>query len=343
MSKLWNSSVEAKVAIVGVFYELEQLFAASNKTGTQLKEFSTLTGLSARELQTWQYAAQQAVGHSVDLASTFKGMQDSIKGMLGAQGGAPTMLSAMINALNKGGVKVDITEAKKWLEDPFLMAQRMQQFAQLKNVGKVWKTYILEGMHAGPDFIEALLLGGMTPGRLKAARPFTYSDAEVNQLTKASTAWANMESHIELAVGHFNALHGVKLAGDIEKIVDAVMRLTTALTVLADKVKVFTLLGQAADTVAGMINAITDLSEGNFKKAGTGIAGTVGRNADFLSFTTPFMRPLISYLQQQKANHEVNINTTVHTNTTNPKQHGDIVNKQVSRGINQTPTLMQNH
>lgn len=342
MSHLWNSSTEAKVAIIGVFYGLEQLFAASNRTGAQLKEFSTLTGMSARSLQEYQYAAQQAVGHNVELAGTFTKMQDSIKGMLGGEGGGTfSTLGMMINALNKSGIKVDLNEAKQWLTNVPLLVQRMQQLASLKNVGTVWKRHIIEGMGAGPDFTEALLLGGLTPNKLQAAKPHTYSDAEVNQLTKASTAWANMGTAMDLSVGKFNAKYGPEMAMNIEKIVDALLGprgLIPALTQLSEKLKVFEVFNRALGGITKGVDLLTVMANG-------GTIDKVGRawldQYAFL-FTGHGLRSTSNGNNHTTHNH-VTTKVDVHTNSSDPHHHGDIVGKHIKRAITQTPTLVQNN
>jgi len=271
MNNLFSAANVAKASILAAFYALEQMTAGSNKTGTELKEFSVLTGMSARTLQQYEYAAQQAVGHNVKLADTFINMQNAIKGMLGGEGsGAFKTLGQLVNALHTHGINVSMKEAAQWMTNIPLLIQRMQQVALLKNIGAIWKRHIIEGMGAQPDFTEVLMLGGVTPGKVAAAKGHTLSDHEVDNLVRAATAWANMNTNMDLAIGKLNARFGVELAENVERIVKALLgppeerALIPALIKLADKLQVFKGLNYVLSETAA---ALTALSQGKVKEA----------------------------------------------------------------------------
>ena len=59
--------------------------------------------------------------------------------------------------------------------------------------------------------------------KLAAAKPYTYSDHEVDNLTRAAVAWGMMHHEMDLAVGRLNTKFGVELADNIEKIVRALV------------------------------------------------------------------------------------------------------------------------
>lgn len=338
MKGLWNSSIEAKIAIMGAFYGLQQLTATSNRTGTELKQFTVLTGMSARMLQQYEYAAQQVVGHNVELADTFKGLQDRIKDMLGGQGGGFQYLGAMVNALKKSGITVELDEAKRWLTDVPLLMQRMQQFAALPNVSNIWKEKILSQMGATPDLIQAMLMGGLTPGKLEAAKPYTYSDAEVDRLTRASTAWANMGTAMERSVGRFNAEYGPEMAKNLEKIVEALLGpkgLVPALAQLSDSIKAADSLNTVFSTIAHEVETLAHLTKGDLSSAGKSYVNV---------WKALFgIKPKPPSVDTNTKTRDVNINTKVNVygSAATGADIGSAVGKSVKRSVTQIPTLLQ--
>jgi hypothetical protein len=221
-----DTSLEAKAAIVGAMYGLERMMAISGAAGTNLTNFSALTGLSARSLQQWQFAARQAGVSNDELTGSLKGVQNSMANMLLGKG-APEGIALLSKAV--GGI-----DPKRY-RDTFYMMTKLQEGIQKMTPemgAMVGKSFGLsEGVIAG------MRRNVFTPDML--AKAPTYSDKEIASLDKSNIAWSNLANTIQMAFGRFNAKHGQELVGDITKLVPHVVHLAEAFTKLAETVHLF--------------------------------------------------------------------------------------------------------
>lgn len=229
MGEIGSTSLEAKAAIVGAMYGLEQMMAISGRAGTNLVNFAALTGISAQNLQQWQYAARQAGVSSEELTGSLKSVQTAMTSMLMGESNPKgiAMLSQAVGGLDPARYKDTLYMMTKLQEGMQNMSPEMAQF-----VGKSFG--LTEGVMAG------MRRGVFTPENF--AKAPTYSDNEAASLAKSQVAWANLGNTIEMAFGHFNAKHGQALVGDISKTVAEVAKLAEAFTKLAEKVKLFSLI-----------------------------------------------------------------------------------------------------
>lgn len=236
LSDTASMSLEAKAAIIGTMYALERLFATSGKAGTTLTNFNALTGESVQTLQKYQYAGRQVGISNEETANSFKTLQTAMtKTMLGQ--GNPSGL-ARVSLLTGGITQKDIQD---YMKNPELLIQRLEQYAaKEKDIGLRNET--LKSFGLGDNFISGLSRNAFRPDALNKAP--TYSDKEVSQLDKANIAWSNLGTKIEMAVGHFNARHGVELVNDFSKITTQVVKLAEAFTRLAEKIHLFDGIGK---------------------------------------------------------------------------------------------------
>lgn len=250
LSQTKSLSLEAKAGILGAFYALERLFAASNRSGTELTNFNAVTGESVKTLQQYQYAARQVGVSNQDVESSFKGLQSAMaKTMLGE--GGPKGL-ARVSLLTGGISQKDI---QNYAKQPELLLQKLQEYSKKEtNIGLRNETLKSFGISEG--MVAALSRQAFRPDVLKKAP--TYSDNEVKQLDKANIAWSNLGNKVEMAVGHFNAMHGGQLVGDISKIVDQVVKLAEAFTVLAEKLHLFEGIGKIFEGWTAILGGVGD-------------------------------------------------------------------------------------
>lgn len=236
LGEVGSMSLEAKAGIIAAMYALEQLFATSGKAGTDLTNFNAVTGESVKTLQQYQYAARQVGVSNQDVEGSFKALQSTMTKTLLGEGGPKGL--ARVSLLTGGISDKDIQEYAK---DPAKLIQRLQQYASKEtNVGLRNET--LKSFGLGENMIAALSRNAFNPNVLKKAP--TYSDNEVKQLDKANIAWSNLGNKIQMAVGHFNAMHGGQLVGDISKIVDQVVKLSEAFVKLSEKLHLFEGIGK---------------------------------------------------------------------------------------------------
>ncbi len=239
LGEVKSMGLETKAMIAGVVYGLERMMSQSAQMGTGLMNFASLTGISAKNLQQWQYAARQAGVSGEELTGSLKAVQGTMTNMLLGKG-APEGMSMLANK-----VGFDPNRAR----DTLYVMQQLQKFAQQvpKDVGNnMLKTF---GLSEGT--IAAMRRNMFTQDNFKKAP--TYSEGEVSALNKADVAWGNLGQKIQMAFGHFNSKHGLQLVSDLTKLTEVVLRLADALTTVAEKYKVFAgvskLVGLVADAV----------------------------------------------------------------------------------------------
>jgi hypothetical protein len=231
LGEISSMSLEAKAGLLAVFYGLERLTQASNGMGTNLRNFNALTGLSAKSLQQWQYAARQAGISGEEMTGSIKGVQNAMTNMALGKG-APEGLGIIAQAV--GGL-----DPSK-LQDTFYMLSKLQEAARKlpAAVGNV----VLKSVGLNEGTISAMRRGAFNAEAFRNAP--TYSEREIQQLDKANIAWSNLSNKIQMAVGRWNAEHGPKLVDDISKLTDNILKLVDAFTKLADKLKLFEGLGK---------------------------------------------------------------------------------------------------
>lgn len=255
-----SMSLEAKAGIIAAMYALERLFSTSGQAGTSLTNFNATLGLSAKTLQQYQYAARQMGVANQEVEGSFKSLQTAMTKTLMGEGAPKGMQRlAQITGDFKPG------DLLKFQQNPEQLMQRLQDYAQKeKNLGLRNET--LKSFGLGDGMIAAMSRNAFNPGAL--AKAPTYSDKEIGALDRANIAWSNLGTKIQMAAGQFNAKHGGQLVGDISKVADQVFRLIEAFTVLAEKLKVFTVIGKVFEGWAMIFDGLTEGVK-NVTEAGT--------------------------------------------------------------------------
>ncbi len=268
-------ALETKVALVGVFYALERLMAASGKMGTNLSNFNAVMGVSAQTLQQYQFAARQVGVSNEEVEGTFKSLQSTMTKTLMGEG-APKGLARVAQVA--GGMTAQ--DVKRFAEQPQLLIQKLQEYAgKESNVGL--RNEVLKSFGVGDNMIAALTKKAFSPGQL--AKAPAYSDKEINSLDRANIAWSNLGTKIEMAVGHFNAKHGGEIVGDLSKIVDQVLKLANAFMKLSENAELFKWIGKVFEgwtiILTQLSAAVDELSGKEGPKSNEG-ARTIGEAVD---------------------------------------------------------------
>lgn len=231
MKGLASMSLEAKAAIIGAMYAVEQLFARSGAQGTELTNFNALLGVSAKTLQQYQYAARQAGVSNEETASTFKNLQSTMtKTALGQ--GAPKGLGQV--AMLTGGMTA--RDIQEYMKNPEKLLGKLQEYAQKeKRVGIRNET--LKSFGLGDNMIAALARSAFKPETLSNAP--IYGDKEVSALDKANIAWSNLGNTIQMAIGHLNAAHGGQIVKDFSILVNIGLKAADMLLRVIERFHVF--------------------------------------------------------------------------------------------------------
>lgn len=249
LGEVKSMSLEAKAAIVGVVYGLERLMSSSAKSGTDLANFNALTGLSAKQLQQWQYAARQAGVSSEEFTGSIKGVQQSMTNMLLGKG-APEGFAMVANK-----VGLDPKRAR----DTFYVMEQLQKFA--KTVPPDVANAMIKSFGVSEGTISAMRRNVFTPDMFKKAP--MYSDKEVNQLSKVDVAWSNLGNKIQMAMGHFTSKHGLQIVNDISQITSAVIKLAEAFVTLGENLKVFEILKDVIQFVTSSMQGLSFITGKN--------------------------------------------------------------------------------
>lgn len=230
-----SMSFEAKAAILGAVYALQKMVSTSNQLGTDLVNFNAVTGLSAKRLQEWQYAARQAGVKGEEFTGSLKAVQNNITKMLAGEG-APKGLGLIANA-----VGID----PKRMQDTFYLMSKFQEFAQ-KNRSTL-ATDALKTMGLSENIIAAMRRNVFTNEMFRQAP--TYNQKDLSNLDKANVAWLNLGAKIEMAIGKMNAQDGLQIVKDLDKLTTALLDLASALVWLSEKLQVF-------DTISNIVNGL---------------------------------------------------------------------------------------
>lgn len=271
-----DMSLEAKAAYAAAFYAIGRLVTESGQFGTNLKNLNALTGVSTKTFQQYAYAMKLAGFSGNEAAQAIDKIQSMIYRMQMGKGSPAEMALAYQHLIN-AGVKMSSMEWSIWGKNPELFLQRMAQFSQLKNIPEYIKTQLMRGI-GFDDAAIATMKRGFTAQKYLNQAPLS-SPGEIKQLDLANREWIKLHANIDRAFQKFTAAHGQQLAKDIGRITTAVIKLVEALTVLADRAKVFKRLEQSASGWAKIIElAGNTVSETPGMKPGQGILGYVGSN-----------------------------------------------------------------
>lgn len=249
MKGLGSVSLEAKAAIVGVFYAFERLLSASSQYGTRLENFGALTGLSAAKLQEWEYAARQVGVGADEMAGSIKGVQSAMSKMIMGEG-APKGLGLIANATRS----FDVNRVR----DTFYVLNQLQEAA--KKLPKDLGNEALKSFGLSENTIAAMRRNAFRPDVMKRAP--VYSERETAALDHANALWANLGNSIERAFGKFNVQHGGQLVQDLTKMSDALITLAGSLVKVAEQFKAFELATKFVTELAGALNDISKWQAG---------------------------------------------------------------------------------
>ncbi len=343
MGEVASSGLAAKAAILGVMYGLERLMSQSGKSGTSLTQFAAFTGLSAETLQRWQYAARLAGESSDELTGNIKSVQGAMTAMLTGHG-APEGMAMLANK-----VGFDPSKAR----DTFYVLNKLQEYANAtKNT---------------PDLANRVMASfGLTDGTIAAMRRNAfqaktlsqapiYSDRETQQLNKVDVAWSELGHKIEMAMGHLTAKHGLGLVKEISQITDQVMKLIDAFVTLAEKLKVFQLIGEAFKGWNLIFKGLNGTVDAINKNKGGTVQGIKDQGKSFMesirlagqgafeTLTESASRPKVALAGGGGATHNTNIHQNLHFQH-DGKDHartGDSVKKAVQGALRQMPAQNQ--
>lgn len=326
-----SMSLEAKAGILAALYGLERLTAASGAAGTNFTNFTALTGMSAQALQRWQYAARQAGISGQEMEGSLKGVQNAMTNML-LGNGMPAGFGIVASK-----VGLDMTRLR---DTQYVMAQ-LQKFAQ--QVPADVASNVIKSFGVGEGVIAAMRRNSFRPDVF--AKAPAYSDKEIGALDKANIAWSNLGQKIEMAIGHFNAKHGLELVRDITVITDKVLKLSEAFMKLADQLKLFSWVSKVFEgwsLILDQINA-TAKDLGNKGAAATGAGALDTTGSVMKQLMEDWKNWILTGTTQNNPNLGTNQNIQINQNLNfqhdgrDAKKTGDSVHESTKKAFRQMP------
>ena len=139
MGGLASVSLEAKAAIVGAAYALQQLFQHSGKQGTDLTNFSALLGEGTQTLQRYQGALRQVGVSNEETEATFKNLSSASTKAAYNLGGRP---SGTAQIAKYSGGNISQTDFLRYAQHPEELLKRIQ--TALKNAPTIERGLLTE-------------------------------------------------------------------------------------------------------------------------------------------------------------------------------------------------------
>jgi hypothetical protein len=251
---LKDMSFEAKAAIVGLFYALERAFSATGQQGVSLTNTGMILDMNKQKLQQYEYALRQVGGTADEMDQTFISLRDSISNMIFGKG-APERLLAVMSQLRAAGIDVKNQEQLEWAKHPEQLIQRLQQYAQMKNIPAFEKGPFLKSFGLSNTMIAALEKGVFNPAVF--AKASVYTDDIIKKLNDSAIAWSNVGASFKKAFGEITAEFGKPLADDFQKLVGPTKDLARAIVMLSEKLHLLEGVSKAFEGWAKLLDITT--------------------------------------------------------------------------------------
>lgn len=242
VGEIKKTSLEAKAALLAVVYTIERLTSGAANEGMHLQALSTYLAVGVKDLQKWEYAAQQAGISNEQFESSLVSITKKIAQIRLGEG-VPDKFSLFAQKI--GGFDIE-----KSYQDRKYALEKIQQLANLKlnPADQLVRNSILEAFGLSPDFIGKIESKDVFSNVNKFKPGFSFlSQDEVKKLSDVKVQWDNIEKKVEMFFAHFTAKNGKEILTQLSDLSDHILAVADSLTILLDRLKVFKLLGDAAE------------------------------------------------------------------------------------------------
>jgi hypothetical protein len=298
LKNISTASLEAKAAMLAIFYGIEKLVSKSGQLGGSLKNFGLTRGLNPETLQRWTYASKLAGAGAGEMESSVSALQQKLVD------------------LQMKGTPI---EGLKWLE-PFLEKNK-------RNINDVWGILgdlqeLSQAFKDQPQLLKSILDSfglseGVQAGMFRNIfnentfkKAPIYSKGEIDQLDRARQIWVNIGEKIDKAFGRFTAKHGQEMSRWIDNLIPKVILLTDSFIKLAEALKIFEHIGKSFEgwgRIFEMLNTdVKGISKGGFGYVKDEIKKG---SKDFLSVLKYIYNSPETMSEFQKFNKSIGINT----------------------------------
>lgn len=246
MSDLMSASLATKAAILAAGYALQQMTTYSARAGTEMKNFSALTGIPMKFLQQIQYAASTANVSLEETQASLKGVQDAMTAI--KQGHEPpenfmSLMYALGGTFNQARANVDTVYA---------MQKIIEGLPKIQDEGI--RNSVASGLGLGTKFTAAAVRGRLAPEKLSAAP--VLDDKIWEKLDRNTEALVRFETRAKNAMLVFESEHGAGFIKDISTIEISMIHLGQAFVTLMETIHgfealhiIFLAIGDAIEVV----------------------------------------------------------------------------------------------
>lgn len=213
MKDVTSSGLAAKAMIAGVIFGLQRLSQQSATAGTNLRNFSALTGMNTLALQKWQYVLRQVGVAEQSVANGAVELQQKLTQlMLTGEGAQGFQEFARATGFDLG---------KR--DDINYVFGKLQQFAKMTQGQKGIGNLFLRGL-IGDDLIAGFRQATMkiTDVPIEAI----YTADQQQRLQQVNANWGNFWARFNKIAGDFNAQSG----GKIIELLNSILNLFTSIT-----------------------------------------------------------------------------------------------------------------
>ncbi len=240
-----SASLQAKAAVLAVFYAMEQLTKSGTEMGNELWKLGAFTGLDVEWLNKWDTAARSTVGSNARVSDSIMAIQKQLQAVHDNQA-APSKGMLRIGQLlgldssRISGAKADV----KYFMDKVL------EYARSDTDTHQRKTDMLASLGMSPDAITMSM-------KFKGDVEKIHSDMSrgtVDSMHTMEIQWGKLSRQVQVAFATMNAQHGGEFIKGLQKIIPEVLHLVDAMAKLAEQVKIFTILGKAMENFANALS-----------------------------------------------------------------------------------------
>src|SRR5574343_822040 len=268
MNDLNSTSLAAKAAVLGVFYAIERMTAASVQMGTTMQKFGAFTGFDEVRLQKWGNAFRQVSVPMEEVMSTMQNLQAA-----GAKfkAGDSSMAQAFGWMQMKTGVIIDPNKAD---DIEYMMQKGIEFMKAAKDVPN--RNMIGSMLGLSPNVMQGMVRGKFDERTMGIGG--VLGKGELASLDRSNVQFQNLWDRVEKNTARLVAKDLPKLLPEISKATDQILKLVDALANLADKAKVFQVMGKAIEGWAIIFGGAADMIDataGAADKTGKGKPGGV--------------------------------------------------------------------
>lgn len=233
LTDLKESSAEAKVALAGAVYAMEQMMSASTKRGSDLFKYNQLTGQSIKDLQKYEVAARQSGVASGAVRDSLVGLQEQIQELWSGKGHPEGL--ARVSEL----VGFDLEKAKN--DSAYALKQVFAYLKKEKDIAR--GNMVAKSFGFTPEMIGFGRHGNTDISKIK--EDAILNTEESSQLAKTAVAWENFWAALNLFRDKKVAQFGLPIVSQLSGALRFVIDFTNGIQKLIEQ---FPILGDVGKT-----------------------------------------------------------------------------------------------